>query len=139
MELASPSPEEPVTQIEADVPDALPVEPLALQADAPNLDLDLHAYERPLAVTPFWDSRIGSWLAGYTHAVQAVVHDSRLGKWVRADVGVRTLQGLGKNSPATEQVARRITRLHTRQLLEFFFDLRFPPPGAPAPQMPSWL
>ena len=47
MELASPSPEEPVTQIEADVP----VEPLALQADATNLDLDLHASERFLAVT----------------------------------------------------------------------------------------
>ena len=35
MELASPSIEEPVTQIEADVP----IEPLALQADATNLDL----------------------------------------------------------------------------------------------------
>ena len=34
MELASPSPEEPVTQIEADVP----IEPLALHADATNLD-----------------------------------------------------------------------------------------------------
>ena len=36
MELASPSTEEPVAQIEADVP----IEPLALQADATNLDLD---------------------------------------------------------------------------------------------------
>ena len=49
MEFASPSSEEPVTQIEADVP----IEPLALQADATTLDLDLHVYERPLAVTPF--------------------------------------------------------------------------------------
>ena len=49
MELASPSTEEPVTQIEADVP----IEPLALQADATHLDLDLQVYERPLAVTPF--------------------------------------------------------------------------------------
>ena len=49
MELASPSSEEPVTQIEADVP----IEPLASQADATNLDLDLQVYERPLAVTPF--------------------------------------------------------------------------------------
>ena len=49
MELASPSSEEPVTQIAADVP----IEPLALQADATHLDLDLHVYERPLAVTPF--------------------------------------------------------------------------------------
>ena len=48
MELASPSSEEPVTQIEADVP----VEPIALQADASHLDLDLQVYERPLAVTP---------------------------------------------------------------------------------------
>ena len=49
MELASPSQEEPVTQIEADVP----IEPLALQADATRLDLELQVYERPLAVTPF--------------------------------------------------------------------------------------
>ena len=34
MELASPSPDEPITQIEADVP----VEPLALHADAADLD-----------------------------------------------------------------------------------------------------
>ena len=51
-ELASPSPEEPVTQIEADVP----IELLALQADSANLDLDLHVYERPLAVAPFCHS-----------------------------------------------------------------------------------
>ena len=49
MELASPSPDEPVTQIEADVP----IEPLALHADAMDLELDLHSYERPLAVSPF--------------------------------------------------------------------------------------
>ena len=54
MELASPSPEEPVTQIEADVP----VEPLALQADVTNLDLELHSYERPLAVSPL---KLQSW------------------------------------------------------------------------------
>ena len=44
MELASPSPDEPVTQIEADVT----IEPLALHADATNLDLDLQVYERRL-------------------------------------------------------------------------------------------
>ena len=49
MELASPYPEEPVTQIDADVP----VEPLSLQADNAGLELDLHSYERPLAVSPF--------------------------------------------------------------------------------------
>ena len=42
MELASPSNEEPVTQIEADVP----IEPLALE-------LEMHSHERPLAVSPF--------------------------------------------------------------------------------------
>ena len=49
MELATPSTEEPVTQIAGDVP----VEPLPLQADATQLEMDLQAYERPLAVTPF--------------------------------------------------------------------------------------
>ena len=43
----------------------------------------------------------------------------RLGKWIRTDLGVRTFQGLGKNSPAKEQVVCRITRdLHTRRLIE---------------------
>ena len=110
MELASPLSDEPVTQIEADVS----VEPLALQADATNLDLELHAYERPLAVSPFGTPElVPDWQD--THAMQASVsHDTRLGKWVRTDLGVRTFQGLGKNSPAREQVVCRITRdLHT--------------------------
>ena len=38
--------------------------------------------------------------------MQAVAHDSRLGKWVRTDLGVRTFQGLDKNSRAREQVVR---------------------------------
>ena len=49
MELASPSNEEPLTQIAADVP----IEPLALHADATDLELEMHSYERPLAVSPF--------------------------------------------------------------------------------------
>ena len=49
MELASPSTAEPVTQIEADIP----IEPLALHADAQDFALELHSYERPLAVSPF--------------------------------------------------------------------------------------
>ena len=71
-----------------------------------------------LWLLPFWDSRIGPrWQD--THATQAEKHDSRLGKWVRTDLGVCTFQGLGKNSPATEQVVRRITRdLHTQRLIE---------------------
>ena len=56
MELASPSPEEPVTQIEADVP----IESLALHADAMDLELDLQSYERPLAVSPFWTPELVS-------------------------------------------------------------------------------
>ena len=39
MELASPFPEEPVSQIDAD--------------DAADLDPDIHSYERPLAASPF--------------------------------------------------------------------------------------
>ena len=49
MELATPSTEEPVTQIAADVP----IEPLALHAEAKDLELELHSCERPLAVSPF--------------------------------------------------------------------------------------
>ena len=49
MELATPSTEEPVTQIAGDVL----VEPLPLQADATQMEMELQAYERPLAVTPF--------------------------------------------------------------------------------------
>ena len=43
MELASPHPDKPVTQIEADVP----IEPLASQAEAAELELALHSCERP--------------------------------------------------------------------------------------------
>ena len=114
MELASHFSEEPVTQIEADVP----IEPLALQADATNLDLDLHASERPLAVTPFGIPEVvPDWQD--THAMHAHTHHSSFGKWIRADLGVRAFQGLGKNSPTREQVVRRVTRdLHTKHILE---------------------
>ena len=113
-ELASPSSEEPVTQIEADVP----IEPLALQADVTHLDSDLQVYERPLAVTPFGTPEVvPDWQDA--HAMHAFIGDHCLGKWIRTDLGVRTFQGLGKNGPAREQVVRRITRdLHTRQVLE---------------------
>ena len=69
MELASPFPDEPVTQIEADVP----IEPLALQTDATNLDLDLHVYERPLAVTPFGMCPIGTTLMPCKHFLLLLV------------------------------------------------------------------
>ena len=49
MELASSFPEEPINQIDADVPK----EPVSLQADIADLELELHSYERPLAVSPF--------------------------------------------------------------------------------------
>ena len=114
MELASPSQDEPVTQIEADVP----IEPLALQADAANLDLELQVYERPLAVTPFGAPEVvPDWQD--THAMHAFLGDRCLGHWIRTDLGVRTFQGLGRNGPTREQVVRRITRdLHTRRVLE---------------------
>ena len=104
MELASPSPDEPVTQTDADVP----VEPLTLQADATNLELDLQVYERPLAVTPFGTPEVvPDWQD--THAMSALIPPSCFGKWIRTDLGVRTCQGLGKNSPTREQAVRRIT------------------------------
>ena len=114
MEL-SPSPDEPVTQIEADVP----IEPLALQADAMDLGLDLHSYERPLAVPPFGTPEmVPDWQD--THAMSLSLRKCpQLGKWIRTDLGVRTCQGLGKNSPSREQVVRRITRdLHIHRLIE---------------------
>ena len=114
MELANPSTEEPVTQIAGDVP----VEPLPLQADATQLDVELQAYERPLAVTPFGTPEIvPDWQD--SHAMRAYVPPSSLGQWVRTDLGVRTFQGLGKNAPKREQVVRRLTRdVHTQQILE---------------------
>ena len=54
-----------------------------------------------------------------THAMHTLLDASSLGKWIRTDLGVRTFQGLGKNSPAGEQVVQSITRdLHTRCILE---------------------
>ena len=100
MELASPSSEEPVTQIEADVP----IEPIPLQADATHLDLDLHVYKRPLAVTPFGTPEVvPDWQE--THAMRAFVGDPCLGKWIRTDLGVRTFQGLGKNGRSCERTS----------------------------------
>ena len=49
MELASPCPDEPATQIEA----CVPIEPISLQAESADLELELHSYERPLAASPF--------------------------------------------------------------------------------------
>ena len=80
MELASPSQDEPVTQIEADVP----IEPLALQADATNLDLELQVYEGPLAITPFGVPEVvPDWQD--THAMHAFLGDrcQCLGQWIR--------------------------------------------------------
>ena len=115
MELASPSTEEPVTKIEADVP----IEPLALHADAMDLELDVHSHERPLAASPFGaPEMVPDWQDA--HAMMLSLSKSpQLGRWIRTDLGVRTFQGLGKNSPAREQVLRRITRdLPTHRLIE---------------------
>ena len=114
MELATPSDEEPVTQIAHDVP----VELLPVHADATNVDLELHTYERPLAVTPFGaQEHVPDWQD--SHAMSAYVPSSQLGRWVRTDLGVRTFQGLGKNAPLRTQVVRRLTQdAHTNQILE---------------------
>ena len=114
MELATPSTEEPVTQIAGDVP----VEPLPVQSDATQLEMELQAYGRPLAVTPFGAAElVPDWPE--SHAMRAYVPPSCLGHWIRTDLGVRTFQGLGKNAPLREQVVRRLTRdAHTHQILE---------------------
>ena len=94
MELASPFPEEPVTQIEADVP----LEPLSLQAENADLELDLHSYERPLAVSPFGTiEHVPDWVdtrpvtLDYETSVSAW-------QWIRTDLGVHAFQSLGKKS-----------------------------------------
>ena len=114
MELATPSAEEPITQIAGDVP----VEPLPVHADATQLEMELQTYERPLAVTPFGAPElVPDWQD--SHAMSAYVPPSCLGHWIRTDLGVRTFQGLGKNAPLREQVVRRLTRdAHTHQILE---------------------
>ena len=116
MELASPSPDEPVTQLEADVP----IEPLAVQAEAVDLELALHSYERPSAVSPFGTPVVvPDWQD--THAMFLSLRKSpRLGKWIRTDLGVRTYQGLGKNSPSSEnrRCVASLVIFHTHRLIE---------------------
>ena len=114
MELATPSAEEPITHVAGDVP----VEPLPVQADATQLEMELQTYERPLAVTPFGaPEHVPDWQD--SHAMSAYVPPSHLGHWIRTDLGVRTFQGLGLNAPLREQVVRRLTRdAHTHQILE---------------------
>ena len=80
------SPEEPVSQIEADVP----IEPLALHADAMDLlELDLHSYERPLAVSPFGTPEVvPDWQDA--HAMMLSLSKSpRLGRWIRTGLATR--------------------------------------------------
>ena len=80
--------------------------------------MELQAYERPLAATPFGSpDLVPDWQD--SHAMRAYVPPSSLGQWVRTDLGVRTFQGLGKNAPKREQAVRRLTRdVHTSQILE---------------------
>ena len=69
MELATPSAEEPLTQVAGDVP----VEPLPVHADATQLAMDVHTYEQPLAVTPFGaQEHVPDWHE--SHAMSAYVH-----------------------------------------------------------------
>ena len=94
------------------------MEPLPLQADATQMEMELQAYERPLAVTPFGTPElVPDWHD--SHAMRAYVPPSSLGHWVRTDLGVRAFQGLGKNAPKRDQVVRRLTKdVHTQQILE---------------------
>ena len=97
----------------------MPIEQLALHVDATDLELEMRSYERPLDVSPFGAPEpVPDWQE--THAMNAfALKSTRLGRWTRTDLGVRTFQGLGKNSPAREQVVRRITRdLRTHRLIE---------------------
>ena len=56
------------------------MEPLTLQADATNLEMELQAYERPLACYPFGTPEIvPDWHD--SHAMSAYVPPSRLGRW----------------------------------------------------------
>ena len=114
MELATPSAEEPLTQIAGDVP----VEPIPVHADATQLAMDMHVYEQPLAVTPFGaQEHVPGW--NDSHAMSVYVPSHKLGYWVRTDLGVRAFQGLGKNAPLRAQVVRRLTKdAHTHQILE---------------------
>ena len=91
MELASPSSEEPVTQIEADVP----IEPIPLQADATS------------QTGKTLMRRIFPWRP---LSRQVDPYGSRCAHFFRVSA---------KNGPAREQVVRRVTRdLHTRHVLE---------------------
>ena len=106
----------PRREIDADVP----LEPVPLHADAADLELDLHSYERPLAASPFgtvelvpdWDD---------THAMSLRARPKSL-----IDVhGFEIIweSELCKDSeeklPSWNQVVRRITRdLHTHYLIE---------------------
>ena len=57
----------------------------------------------------WWDPGGSAQLARHScHACQHMCFSAW--EWIRTDLGVRTFQGLGKNSPAREQAVRRITR-----------------------------
>ena len=82
-------------------------------------ELDLHSRERPLAVSPFGTPELVPDWPDTQAMMLSLSKNSQLGRWIRTDLGVRTFQALGKNSPAREQAVRRITRdLHTHRLVE---------------------
>ena len=68
----------------------MPIEPLALHADAMDLELDLQSYERPLAVSP---EMVPDWQDA--HAMMLSLPKESPAR-IRNDLGVRTFQGLGK-------------------------------------------
>ena len=114
--LASPFPDEPVSQIDAGVP----LEPIPVQGKVAEVAFALYPHERPLAASPFgYPEGTPDWED--THAISslAVPLKAHLGTWIRNDMGVCTFQGLGRNGPLWTQVVRRVIRdLPTHQILE---------------------
>ena len=114
------------------------MEPLPLHSDATELEMELQAYERPLAMTPFGTPElVPDWQD--THAMSAHVPPPYYGQWIRTDLGVRTFQGLGRNALSREQVVRCLTRdAHTHQVLEFV-TMRSSSADTVAPTLSSWM
>ena len=107
-ELASPFPEEPVSQIEVDVP----LEPIPVEGEVAEMAFALHPYERPLAASPFGTCPGLGRDTYYVFCSTAVVsQNTHLATWVRNNLGVRTFQGLGRNGPLWTQVLCRIKQI----------------------------
>ena len=112
-----------MTQIDADVP----LEPLTLQADATNLEME--TYERPLTVTPFGTPEIvPDWHD--SHAMRAYVPPSCLGRWVRTDLECAPFRVLAKIAPLGSRWCVALLAMYTLgeflnlYLVKFIFRCR---------------